>query len=122
LIARRNKEGEEIRICILWEETLAAINALPRVNDYIFTTKDKATLRPSGAHDAFEEIRDRAKLKVTGSQLRDGTIRAMAKGNIQKLNVNIVMGHSSGMEDSYLLSHPEQVEEACRAIYKTYMM
>lgn len=122
LIARRDKEGEEIRICVLWKETLAALNALPKINEWIFTTKDKAQLQVGGAHDRFDEIRKRAKIKVTGSQLRDGARYAMAKGNIEQTNANIVMGHSSGMTDAYLLSHPDLVADASKAIYTHYML
>jgi integrase len=121
LIAYRQKKGRHIRVCVLWKETLEAIKALPRINDHIFTTRYKATLRPSGSHDASEELAKAAKVKVTGSQLRDGAARAVARNNISTINLNILMGHSCSIEDKYVLRDPKMVTDACKAIYKDYM-
>lgn len=118
----RKKRGKYRRVCTLWAETLAAINALPRISAQVFTTRLRLPLTAGGAHDAFNALADKAKVPhVTGSQLRDGAASAAADAQVSSVAIDTLLGHSSGMKDKYVKRTAETVRPACDAIYRRYM-
>jgi integrase len=130
MISRRKKTGEFVRVAVLWEETISALNEIPRKGQYIFTASGGAAkgnpLEKDGAFNRFRSLVKKAEkesncqIAVTASHLRDGAFTQAVAANVSLPIVNLLVGHSSGMADSYILANPLIVKPACDAIHKHY--
>jgi len=120
LLTRRNKTGRQLRAAVLWPETIEALNALPHNRDEIFVSYAGEALKQCGGHRRFMRIAKKAEVAVTGSQLRDGAYTEAVAANIQSQLSNIFVGHSSGMDDRYVLRNPKIVKPCCDAVYAAY--
>lgn len=123
LVTQRQKEGECLRVAVLWQQTIDALNKVERKGEYVFVAEHGLPLTVSGAGKRFRKVRTAAGLpSVSGSQMRDGAYQAMAEANINDNLCKLLVGHSSGLRDNYVLRNPKMVAPACEAIAKAYGM
>jgi integrase len=131
IVTHRRKQGDCVRVCVLWPETIEALKEIERVNDRIFTTYMRLPIKVCGAQRRFRNLAIRAGLAVadesgelkptvTGSQLRDGAATAAASANVNSVLCKILRGHSCGIDDHYVKRNPKMVAPACEAIYNAY--
>jgi integrase len=125
LVTRRKKKGEMIRCATLWPETIEALKTVEKKSDHIFlATGGRSKGNPLKKDGAFNRLRDLsvdAKCPdVTPSHLRDGAFTAATAGNVSDIIVNILVGHSNGQGDNYILANPSIVKPACDAVHKHY--
>jgi integrase len=121
IVTRRKKQGECIRVCVLWPETIEALNQLPRKGDYIFINWAGKPLGVSGAHLRFVGLRDKAEVPhVCSSHLRDGAYTAAVESNVSGDLCRLLVGHRTGMADHYVARKPQLVKPACESIHAKY--
>ena len=120
IIAHRKKTGRCVRVCVLWQETLAALAAVPRRGDYIFYSYAGTALGTKGAEKRWKKLREAAGVDVTSSQLRDGAYTACVEANITTNLCQLLVGHRSGIADHYVKRRPSMVAPACEAIHRHY--
>jgi integrase len=125
IVTRRLKEGNVIRACVLWPETLEALKHVKRKGKHLFYSYSGLPLSGKAARERFDELAKKAGLEITSSQLRDSVATAIARGLNRDAKHSgeleaIVLGHRTGIRDSYVLSCPEMVRPACEAIRSAY--
>lgn len=120
IVTHRAKEGKCVRACVLWPETVEALDNVRRRGEFIFYSYAGSPLGVKGAEKRFRVLRERADLKVTSSQLRDGAATAMAEANVTEKLCAILLGHRSGISDHYVKRNAKMVASACEAIYRKY--
>ena len=123
----RNKTGIR-RSATLWAETVAAMKALPRTGEYVFTSKHgskyvrtgKASnfkrymLRLGLNHITFEWLRDSAYTAALQEQTADGKF-------VETRFAQMLAGHQMpGQMSAYVGITPEAVKPACDAVYRRY--
>jgi integrase len=123
LVTNRNKTGKVIRVASLWDETRAALEALPRKGERLFYSVQGAPLGKTGAQRAFAKLADDAKVPhVVPSQLRDGAATAAAESGVSEPLIKVLLGHrGSGMGDRYIARNPNMVKPATDAVAAKYM-
>ena len=109
------------RAATLWPETVAALKALPRKPEYVFTSHYGTKYNRNKRVNSFAEFRDAAKLPhITFDTLRDGAYTAAVRNCEEKL-ARLLAGHRSpGLQDSYVLRNPAIVKPACDAVRRIY--
>jgi len=120
IITRRKKRGQCIRVCILWRETIEALNALDRHNSWIFNNYAGAPLGVSGGQLRFTKLAKLAGVKATASQLRDGAYTAAVEAKVSFDLCRLLAGHRCGIADKYVKRQPGMVAPACLAVYEHY--
>jgi integrase len=132
IVTHRKKKGECVRVCVLWQETVAALKEIEQIGDFIFTTYMRLPIKVCGAQRRFRKLAIKAGLAiadesgelkptVTGSQLRDGAATAAASANVNSDLCRILRGHACGIDDHYVKRNPQMVGPACEAISRAYM-
>lgn len=122
IVSHRKKKGKVIRACVLWKETIEAIDAIPNKKaQYLFTAVGTKIHR-STAERRFNLVADNAKLpQITGSQMRDSAQTAATQANISERLVDIMAGHKAiGITDKYIARNPQIVKPATDAVYVYY--
>ena len=121
---QREKQGQCIRIAVLWPETLEALNDIPRRDgvEALFLGNHGGQITVSGAGKRFRKIREAAGLgaETTAAQIRDAAMQAMAEAQTNNDLSKLVMGHSCGISDHYALRKPKIVAGACEAIRRYF--
>ena len=124
-ISRRKKKGKCIRVAIVWDETVAALKALPRNGSpYVFVSAQGTRYNSAAKINDFAELRTATKVPdtVKWAHLRDGAYTAAAHApGVEGKFARLLAGHKAiGLEDKYVLRHSEVVKPACDAIYRHY--
>jgi integrase len=124
---QREKEGQCLRVAVLFPETLEALNKLQRKSEYVLTAAHGMPLTVSGAGKRYRKIRkeaaknDASIATIEANQIRDGVATAMMLAGVTKDLRNIVKGHGNGIEDAYALRDPQMVKPAMDAIHNHYL-
>jgi integrase len=132
IVTHRQKRGERVRVCVLWQETIDALAEVERKCPGIFTTYLGVAIKACGAQRRFTNLAIKAGLAVadksgelkptvTGSQLRDGAATAAAEANVNSDLCKILRGHACGIDDHYVKRNPKMVAPACAAVRAKYM-
>jgi integrase len=121
LITHRAKNGQVVRVAVLWPETVAALAAVKRRGDFVFIAAHGEALGISGAGKRFRALRKAAGVSATAAQLRDGALTAAASANVNKQLCDVLAGHRSGISDHYVKRNPKMVAPACEAIRQVYL-
>lgn len=111
------------RAAMLWPETIKALKALPRKGPYVFTSPHGTRYQSSRARaNAFDDLRTRAGVPkdVCFSMLRDGAYTAASNGTKDARLAKVLAGHSSGMDDKYVLRNPDCTASVCQAVHDVY--
>jgi integrase len=123
IVTHRAKTGRCVRVCVLWKETQAALDKIPRPGEFIFTANHGGQLGVRGMELRFRNLRDAAGLPhITSSQMRDSAYTAAVEGNVSESLGRLLTGHRSGISDHYVKRKPSMVAPACEAIYQHYMV
>jgi len=110
-----------VRIAVLWPETVAALNALPRTADAVFLNSIGSQADYLHLYRQFKVVRTTAELpEVQFSQIRDGAYTAAVEGGVALDVCRLLAGHATGISDHYVMRRPQMVTAACDAIYKAY--
>jgi integrase len=114
-VSHRNKTKVP-RIAVLWPETVAAIESLPRQGDYLFYTTRRSYTTFS-VLERWRAYRQAAGLDhLTFSQIRDAAFTIAC--SISTDQARMLAGHRvPGSADNYLKRHAKAVAEVCRAIH-----
>jgi integrase len=115
-VVTRRQKTDVPRIGVLWPQTRAAIEALPRNRDTIFNTRSRSYTQFSTV-DAWGKYRTLAGLGPSAkfSQIRDAAY-SVALG-VSWEQAELLAGHRlPGSSDNYLLRNPQLVAQACAAI------
>jgi len=120
LISNREKTGNTLRATCFWPETIAAVNKLPRDGEFLFYGQQGA----AGTR-YFEELWKKLRKKINRpslnlKQFRSGAATAVMLAGVPKEQLDMLMGHSGGIDDHYILANPQMVKPACDAVYKFY--
>jgi integrase len=121
LVTRREKKGRCIRVAVLWPETVAAMNQLERKGEFLFYNYRSEPIKICGMQRRFWNLADKAVVCATASQLRDGAYTAAVENNINADLCKILVGHSCGLADAYVLRNPKMVAPAVEAIRRKYL-
>lgn len=121
LVTRRAKTGQCVRVAVLWPETVDALSKVTRIGPSVFNSYSGAQLGIKGAELRWRELRDKAGVDVTASQLRDGAYTAAVEANVTGNLCQLLVGHRSGISDHYVLRKPRMVAPACEAIRAAYL-
>lgn len=120
LVTNRAKTGVA-RVAVLWDETVKALQSLPRDRDTIFNTSVRSfTSFSVAAH--FRRYRQDAELgdKVTFSMVRDAAY-TIACQTVSLDKARVLAGHRlPGSSDHYIKRNPQFVAEACEAIRREF--
>lgn len=133
LSTHRNKKEQIVRVAVLWPETLAALNRLPRLTDTIFLSADGDPHTYQSIYKLWKAVRKEAKLdgedvqltskwrgRLQSSHLRDGSYtQAMRMGKDITL-AKLIAGHSTGMADEYVERNQDMVAPVCEAVRRAY--
>ena len=127
IVTRRLKTGSCIRVCVLWQRTIDALEKLKAARkcncEYIFLNYAGKPLGISGAHHRFNALRDAANIPhVCSSHFRDGSYTAAVEANVTEDLCRIYIGHRSGMGDHYCSRRPHAVKPCTDAVYAKYFM
>lgn len=112
-----------VRIAVLWERTVTALNALPRRTEAVFITDGtKMQHNYQTVYKAFKAIRTATKLHhVQLAHIRDGAYTSACEAdNVQAHHAEMLAGHGTGAKDRYVKRRPKMVAEACAAIERAY--
>jgi integrase len=120
LVTRRAKTARCIRVAVLWPETVEALALVDRKGKAIFLNYAGSQLGIKGAEKRWRDLRKKAKVDVTASQLRDGAYTAAVEANVSSQLCQLLVGHRSGMADHYVQRKPAMVAPACDAIRSAY--
>jgi integrase len=120
LVTHRAKTGKCVRVAVLWKSTLQALTAVKRRGPYVFYSYAASPLGIKGAEKRFRDLRDRAGVSVTSSQLRDGAFSAAVAANVASNLCQLLVGHRCGLADHYVKRRPGMVGPACAAIARMY--
>ena len=111
----------------LWDETLAALKALPRNGKYVFTSCHGTTFNRNGRGNGFAAFRDEVGVKredgtkVCFDDFRDGAYGAACRLADNDKWARLLCGHKTeGLQDSYVLRSPQIVKPATDAVYRAY--
>ncbi len=132
IVTHRQKRGECVRVCVLWQETIDALAEVEQKCPSIFTTYLGLPIKACGAQRRFKNLAIKAGLAVaddsgelkptvTGSQPRDGAATAAAEANVNSDLCKILRGHACGIDDHYVKRNPKMVAPACGAVQTKYM-
>ncbi len=122
VISRRRKTGNQIRVCILWPETVAALQQIQRRGSYILTSRLGTRYNKNSKVNEYRELATRAGVTADFRSLRDGAYTAMIQTpGVEEKYAKLVCGHSSGMQDKYVSANPACVAHACQAIRDYYL-
>lgn len=121
-VGNRNKTAKCLRVGVLWDETMKAIEALPRKGEHLFYGSRGKPITCSGMRKRWRLLREAAKVPwVQPSHLRDGAIQAMSEAGVSEKLSLLVEGHrAAGMSDHYVKRNPAMVAPACEAIHRAY--
>ena len=121
ITTRRTKQGNCIRVCVLWPETVEALTQVKRKGDHIFVSNQGMPVSISRAHARFADLRTAARVPhVCSNHLRDGAYTAAVEANVSGDLCRLLAGHRTGMSDHYVARKPKMVAPACEAIRKAY--
>jgi integrase len=116
----------------LWPETIAAIRVIPRrgQSPYVFTSSHGTRFNRNSRGNEFADLRRAAGITTVSNKgdevsfdwLRDGAYTAAIRTpGVDERFARIMAGHKSqGLEDNYVLRHPEIARPACDAVYQHY--
>lgn len=116
----------------LWPETIAALRAIPKRGEspYVFTSSHGSRFNRNTRGNDFADLREAAGVTTVSSKgkpvsfdwLRDGAYTAAIRTpGVDERFARIMAGHKSpGLEDNYVLRHPEITRPACEAVYQHY--
>jgi integrase len=121
IVTHREKQGQCVRVCVLWQETLDALAKMKRRGPKLFHTYQGLPIKVCGAFRRFRELAEAAKVKVTPSQLRDGAYTAAVESGASFALCQLLNGHRTGMADHYVKRNPKMVAPACEAIRRKYL-
>lgn len=121
LATHRAKTGKCVRVAVLWGETLDALAKLTRRGPNLFYNSAGSPLTIKGAEKRFRDLRNRAGLDVTSSQLRDGAYTAAVEANVSSNLCQLLVGHRCGLADHYVKRKPTMVAPACEAIREKFL-
>lgn len=120
IVTRRRKKGRIIRACVLWEETKAALELLPKKATHIFSYAG-AKLHRNTAGKWFLNLTEAVKLThITGSHFRDSAQTVSTQANVDLRLVDIMAGHKVGITDKYIARNPLIVKAATDSVYNYY--
>jgi len=110
------------RVAYLWPETVEALQKLERRGPHIFTSRDGTAYHRSSLGCQFDKLRTAANVpnSVKFADIRDGSYTAAACAATDPRWAKVLAGHSSGMEDHYVLRDVAKVKPACDAVHKAY--
>jgi integrase len=122
VVTRREKTGKHIRTAVLWTETVEALKQVKRQKgEAIFYSSEGQPISISAGQAHFNRLADAAGIPdVTASHLRDGAHTAAVAGNVSTQLCNLLVGHSCGMADPYVLRNPAIVKPATDKVYEHY--
>ena len=111
---------------MLWNETVAALTALPRGgSEYVFVSPTGTRYSKNAKiNDFADTLRVKAGVdsSVTWAQIRDGAYTAAAHApGVDEKFARLLAGHkAAGLQDKYVRRNPEIVKPACDAVYEAY--
>ena len=136
LVTNRQKTGKCIRCCVIWRETIEALERLTRRDDAIFYAYNGLPIKVCGLQRRWQRLALRAGLaterlgackkkiincQVTASQVRDGAYTAAAGSpDVPERFCRLLNGHSCGIADHYVKRNPMMVKPCTDAIYRAY--
>jgi len=122
IITHRTKTARVIRACVLWAETIAALELLPKKGEYILTSATGVGYHADGIRKRWARLAGAAGLDATSSSLRDSAQTAAAGAGVDIVAINSLAGHrNSGETDKYVARNPRIVAKACQAIKDFYL-
>lgn len=115
------------QVAVLWDETIEALNALPRLGPYVFTSCHGSHFNRCGKGNEFARFRTAAEAKredgswMCFDDFRDGAYTACCLAGIDNRLCRLLAGHKSeGLQDNYVLRNPQMVSPANAAVYRHY--
>lgn len=121
---RRNKRGRVIRAAMLWPETLAILQKIPRTGSpYIFVSAHGTRFNARGQWKTWNKLRVAAGCpQVQMDDIRDGAYTAACQApGVDEKFARLLAGHRShGFQDNYVLRYPAIVKPASDAAYAKY--
>lgn len=125
-IAYRRKKTKVPKCGVLWKDTIQSIEDYMKErkgdSEYLFLSNFKTHYSEGGFGDYVRRyIRPKVGWNFQFCHIRDSARYAAEKGGVSLTHIHIAMGHRiKGQDDSYLLRHPELVEDVSEAIYDYY--
>jgi integrase len=112
------------RVASLWAETVEAIKTLPHrgQSPHVFTSSHGTNFNRNTMGNHFKALRKKAGLPFTVkfADIRDGSYTAAAQAATDPRWAQVLAGHSSGMQDHYIMRDVAKVKPACDAVYTAY--
>jgi integrase len=111
------------RAAVLWKETVAELNKLRRRGPYVFTSSHGTRFNRNTKINDFRDFCDAAGMskQITFSCIRDGAYTSACRARVDDKWARVLAGHkAAGLQDNYVLRHPEIAAPACAAVYKDY--
>ena len=111
------------RAGVLWDETMEAMQRLPRRSEYVFTSARGAKYNKNSRVNLFAKLRARVGLPETVkmSHIRDAAYTSACQGTGDERWARVLAGHRApGLQDNYVLRNPEAVRPACEAVYRAF--
>lgn len=124
-IRNKTKADRIPRAAVLWPETIAALNGLPRKGPkYVFTSPHGTRYNRASRGNKFAILRTKAEVSenVTFDWFKDGAYTAAINATgVEERFARVLAGHRSpGLQDSYVLRNPRCTAGACEAVYRAY--
>jgi integrase len=119
-VATRRRKTGMVRIGVLWPETLAGLQKIPRYRETIFNTRVRSYTQFSVV-DAWARYRKALGMddSVVFSQIRDASYSIALTVSLEE--ARLLAGHKMpGATDAYVLRNPQMVEKACAAIRSVF--
>lgn len=120
-IRNKTRRQRVPRAATLWAETLAVLDGIARRGEFVFVSTHGTRFNKNTRINDFKEFREIAGVSATWDSLRDGAYSAACRATVDDKWARLLAGHSApGLQDNYVLRHPEAVRPACEAVYKAY--
>jgi integrase len=123
-IRNKTKRERVPRAATLWPETIAALRSLKKGPEYVFTSPHGTRYASSNARaNAFADLRKRSGVPDTVSfaALKDAAYGIACQSAPDERLARVLAGHRApGLQDNYVLRHPEIVRPVCDAVRLAY--
>jgi integrase len=118
----KRAKTQVVRIGWLWQESIDAVNSLPRKGSspLLFTSQTGLRFNASSKYDTYASLRARAGVAAPFSSIRDGGYSEVAATCDEKTAKLFAAHRFGGLMDSYVQRRPELVKTAAEAVHRKY--